>query len=69
MALAVGGLGVARVERLDVDVVDVGCGMGVVEGVVEAEARVDGPDVGVPVRAGGDRGGERTSRERAASVR
>ena len=43
------GLGVARVERLDVDVVHAGRGLGVVEGVVETEARVDGPDVRVPV--------------------
>ena len=55
--LAVRGLSVAWVEGLDVDVVHVRRGLGVVEGVVEAEPRIDCPDVRVPAgREGCGRG-------------
>ena len=58
--LAVGRLRVARVERLDVGVAGGARVLHVVQHVVDAQARVDGPDVGVPAGrrvVGGERGG------------
>jgi hypothetical protein len=49
---AVRGLRVARVEALDVGVDDERGVLDVVERVVDAEPRVDGPDVGIPVWGG-----------------
>ena len=46
---AVRGLRVARVEALDVGVDDERGVLDVVERVVDAEPRVDGPDVRIPV--------------------
>lgn len=62
--LAIGRLRVARIEGFDVRVTSRGRLLHVVQHVVDAQTRIDGPNVGVP--EGDERGGR--AEERADSV-